>query len=143
MRVLLVDDHPVVREALCAVLQSEPDIEVVGKAVNGRHAVELTRALQPEVVVMDVRMPEKDGIATTRLVRTEFPQVCVIGLSVGPDPKDAAAIREAGAATCVDKGDPQAVITAIRQCVCSTSRPSPSCPPPPLGRCATSTNRPL
>jgi DNA-binding NarL/FixJ family response regulator len=124
MRVLLVDDHPIVREAICAVLQSAPDIEVIGKAANGRHAVELARILQPEVVVVDVRMPELDGIATTRMVRTEFPQVCVIGISVGPDPKEATAIREAGAAACVDKSDSQAMITAIRQCGCNNSGPN-------------------
>ena len=66
IRVLLVDDHALARTGLRMVLDTEPDIEVVGEAATGRQAIHSARRLAPEVVLMDVRMPELDGIAATR-----------------------------------------------------------------------------
>jgi DNA-binding NarL/FixJ family response regulator len=68
IRVLLADDQALVRAGFRALLDAEPDIEVVGEAGNGIEAIELTRALMPEVVLMDVRMPELDGLAATRAI---------------------------------------------------------------------------
>ncbi len=82
MRVLLVDDHALVRRALWLMLAQELDIEIVGEAANGREAVDLTRLLQPDVVLMDIIMPEMNGIDATRVIHTAFPHVCVIGLSM-------------------------------------------------------------
>ncbi|GAB2569208.1 DNA-binding response regulator [Paractinoplanes abujensis] len=66
IRVLVVDDQPMIRAGIHAILDSQPDLSVVGEAENGRVAVERTRSLRPDVVLMDVRMPELDGLAATR-----------------------------------------------------------------------------
>lgn len=71
IRVLLADDQALVRAGFRALLDAEPDVEVVGEASNGREAIELTRALAPDIVLMDVRMPELDGLAATRAIAEE------------------------------------------------------------------------
>jgi len=96
MRVLLVDDHTVVRQALRLLLEA-PDIEIAGEASNGREAVAFTRRLQPDVVLMDVTMPEMNGIDATRAIHAEWPQVCIIGLSIHGEDAQAEAMRDAGA----------------------------------------------
>ena len=68
IRVLIADDQQLVRTGLRMILDAEPDIDVVGEATNGREAVAMTRELQPDVVLMDIRMPELDGIEATRRV---------------------------------------------------------------------------
>ena len=79
IRVLLVDDHPVVRSGLAGLLGGEPDIEVVGEASDGSEGVERAEALQPDVVLMDLRMPVMDGVeATTRIVAAGGPRVLVL-----------------------------------------------------------------
>ena len=65
IRVLIADDQVMIRDGLATLLASAPDIDVIGQAGNGREAVDLTRSLHPDVVVMDVRMPELDGLAAT------------------------------------------------------------------------------
>jgi DNA-binding NarL/FixJ family response regulator len=90
------------------LLRQEPDCLVLGEAADGKLALQQIARTPPDVVLLDVRMPVLDGIASTRRIRAEFPQVCVVGMSIGPDAKDTAGIQEAGAASCVDKGDPQA-----------------------------------
>jgi len=66
--VLLVDDHTVVRQGFRSLLSAEPDIEVVGEAENGRQAVQLTRQLSPDIVVMDIAMPQLNGLEATRQI---------------------------------------------------------------------------
>ncbi|HKC93215.1 MAG TPA: response regulator transcription factor, partial [Nitrospira sp.] len=79
IRVLLVDDHVMVRQGLRNVLQAYPNIEVVGEAGNGEEAVSIIGKLHPAVVVMDIIMPKMDGIAATRLIRTNYPDIAVLG----------------------------------------------------------------
>jgi DNA-binding NarL/FixJ family response regulator len=81
MRVLIADDHPVVREGLAAMLSRESDIEVVGEAQNGKVAIEKARELKPDIVLMDLRMPEVDGIEAIRRIKLENPRVKFIVLT--------------------------------------------------------------
>jgi DNA-binding NarL/FixJ family response regulator len=81
-RLLIVDDHDLMREATRSMLEGEPDLEVVGEAVNGRHALELCRQMRPDLVLMDVRMPEMDGLTATRAIKEELPAICVLLLTV-------------------------------------------------------------
>jgi signal transduction histidine kinase/ActR/RegA family two-component response regulator len=115
IRVLVADDHPVVRRTLARMLGSEPDIQIVGEAANGERAIELTRHLCPDVVLLDVSMPGMDGIEATRRIQAECPGVQVIGLSMYDEAEKAKAMREAGAVAYLGKTCPaDVVIAAIR-----------------------------
>jgi DNA-binding NarL/FixJ family response regulator len=103
VRVLLADDHAIVRDGLHAILTTRPGIEVVGFATNGREAVALVRTLQPAVVVMDVIMQELNGIEATRKIVAEWPNVRVIGLSMHSDRAYVAAMLKAGACAYLPK----------------------------------------
>jgi DNA-binding NarL/FixJ family response regulator len=78
LRVMVVDDHELVRAGLTGLLADEADIDVVGEATNGREAVQLCQRLRPELVLMDVRMPEMDGLAATRAIKEVRPETAVI-----------------------------------------------------------------
>lgn len=97
MKILLADDHRLMREGLRALLEKE-GLTVVGEAVNGREAITLARSLRPEVVVMDISMPELNGIDATKALAAELPQVRVIALSMNSDRRYVRAMFEAGAA---------------------------------------------
>ncbi|MCX5638547.1 MAG: response regulator transcription factor, partial [Planctomycetota bacterium] len=81
IRILLADDHGIVREGLRFLLNKESDMEVVGEAEDGRKALELVSKLLPDVVVMDIAMPNLNGVEAARLITHEFPKVKVIALS--------------------------------------------------------------
>ena len=103
------------RQGLASVLDSQPDIQVIGEASNGREAVELARRLRPDVVLMDIAMPEMDGIEATRLIKAEMPQVRVLGLSMLAEEEAAERLREAGAEAYLSKaGAAEALVEAIR-----------------------------
>ncbi len=97
IRVLLVDDHRMMRDGLRALLVSVPDIEVVGEAADGRTALDLVRTLSPDVVVMDIGMADLNGIEATRRIRTEYERVRVIALSTHTDKRYVHHMLEAGA----------------------------------------------
>jgi len=82
IRVLIADDHGIVREGIRMILAAQEDIEVVGEASTGREAVELARRMQPDVVLMDISMPDLNGIEATRRIREEMPGVQVLGLTM-------------------------------------------------------------
>ena len=84
-RVLLVDDQTLIRQGIRLLLMTEPGIEVVGEASNGREALEMVEKLRPEVVLMDVRMPEMDGVAATREISTRYPETGIIILTTFDD----------------------------------------------------------
>jgi len=81
IRVLCVDDHPLVRKGIASILLTEPGMELVGEATDGREALRLFRALTPDVTLMDLRMPGLDGIAATRAITAEFPDARIIALT--------------------------------------------------------------
>ena len=86
IRIIVADDHRIVRNGLRTLLNSEPDIEVIAEAENGRKTVQLVRELLPDVVVMDVTMPDLNGMEATRQIVSEFPQVKIIALSMHHQP---------------------------------------------------------
>jgi len=103
IRVLIVDDHVMVRQGLRAVLQSYPNIDVVGEAGNGEEALSSVAKLQPTIVVMDISMPSLDGIGATRLIKTQYPQIAVLGLSVNAPSYHVDAMLKAGAFDVITK----------------------------------------
>jgi PAS domain S-box-containing protein len=104
-RVLLVDDHKLILDSLTATLKGQPGIEVVGQATDGMQAVALARALAPDVVLMDLRMPGMDGIEATRRIKAERRDARVIGLSMYTEDDAWQAMKEAGAEALLNKGD--------------------------------------
>lgn len=85
IRVLIADDQELIRQSLSFVLDAQADIEMVGTASNGREAIELVRKEKPDVVLMDIRMPEVDGVECTRLIKTAHPRIKVIILTTFDD----------------------------------------------------------
>jgi DNA-binding NarL/FixJ family response regulator len=96
IRVMCADDHPLVRKGIASILNNEPDMELVGEANNGREAVEKFRELQPDVVLMDLRMPEMDGIEATRQIRRDAPEAKIIALTSYDGDQDIYRAIEAG-----------------------------------------------
>lgn len=103
IRVLLVDDHAMVRQGLRSVLEQYEDVMVVGEAGNGKEAVDQVDALHPSVVVMDINMPEMNGIEATAAIKARYPDISVIGLSVQAGGANEEAMKKAGAATLLTK----------------------------------------
>src|SRR5215475_5191653 len=110
MRILIADDHPVFRSGLRNMLDVENGLQVVGEAATGRVAVEMSRALQPDVVLMDVNMPELDGIAATREVLRDSPHVRVLVLTMFDDDDSVFAAMRAGAHGYLLKGSNHAEV---------------------------------
>ena len=96
IRVLCVDDHPLVRKGIASILANEADMELVGEANNGREAVEMFKQFKPDVVLMDLRMPELDGTSATRIIRQEVPEAKIIALTSYDGDQDIYRALEAG-----------------------------------------------
>jgi DNA-binding NarL/FixJ family response regulator len=117
IRIVLVDDHPVMRHWLTVILQEHPRLEIVGEAPDGEAAVTLVRRLKPDLVLMDISMPGMNGIQATRIIHSELPEVCIIGLSMLQEEAQADAMRDAGAVNYLAKGGPPGeVLTAVLAC---------------------------
>ena len=115
IRVLLVDDHPVVRTGVRGMLAAEPDIDVVGEAGSGVDAVTMAARLRPDVVLMDLRMPELDGVAATGRILADRPQTRVVVLTTYETDADILRAVEAGAAGYLLKdASPEELSRAIR-----------------------------
>lgn len=97
IKVLIADDHQIVRQGLRTLLEREPDLKVVAQSEDGRTTVRLARELAPEVIIMDVAMPDLNGIEATRQIVTERPQVKVIALSMYADRRFVVNMLKAGA----------------------------------------------
>ena len=116
IRVLLVDDQPVVRRALRERFHLEPDMQVVGEASTGREALNLAQTLTPDVVLMDIEMPDMDGIEATAALRTIVPQSAVVILSIHTERQTRIRAQAAGAVAFVEKrGTTDTLLAAIRQ----------------------------
>jgi two-component system NarL family response regulator len=102
-RLLLVDDHAILREALRAMLHAQPDIDVVGEAGNGRDAIRLVRELNPDVVVLDVGMPDMNGIEAAAEILKRGPQIKIVALSTHSDRRFVNEMIAAGASGYVVK----------------------------------------
>ena len=101
---MAVDDHPVLRQGLSAIIANELDMQLVGEAANGREALEQYRALEPDIVLLDVQMPEMNGIEAIRAIRAEFPTARVIVLTTFAGDVLAQTALEAGAQGYILKG---------------------------------------
>jgi len=97
IRVLVADDHRIMREGLRSLLEDRPDIEVIAEAADGRRTVQLARELSPDVVIMDVAMPDLNGIGATRQIIAELPGVKVVALSMHSDTRFVTGMLKAGA----------------------------------------------
>jgi DNA-binding NarL/FixJ family response regulator len=125
-RILIADDHDLVRGGYQLMLDREPDLEVVGEASNGREAVELCQKLLPDLVLMDVRMPEMDGIEATRKIKSELPTISVLVVTTYDNPDYLFEAVEAGAAGYVLKDAPRRqLLDAVRRTLSGES-PSPA-----------------
>jgi signal transduction histidine kinase/CheY-like chemotaxis protein len=118
IRILIADDHAVMRQGLSVSLSLEPDIVIVGEAIDGKMALEKTRNLRPDVVLMDLGMPQMNGIEATQRIHSEMPKVRVIGLSMFDEKERASAMFRAGAVAYLSKScSVHALTAAIRKCV--------------------------
>lgn len=119
VRVLIVDDHPVVRDGLRALLDSIDDAEVVAEAANGMAAIREARTHRPDVVIMDLNLPDLDGIEATRRIRQLVPDAAVLVLSMLEDDESVFAAMRAGARGYLLKGASQGDIERAIQTVAS------------------------
>ncbi|MCM3317291.1 response regulator transcription factor [Rummeliibacillus sp. G93] len=116
IKVLIVDDHHVVRRGLLFFLKTQKDIEVVGEASNGKEAIELTASLQPDIILMDLVMPEMDGIQATKHIKAKYPNIQIIMLTSFSDRDHVVPAIEAGAAGYQLKDiEPDELVLAIRR----------------------------
>lgn len=97
IRVMVVDEHGMVRKGISAYLKNNPDLHIIGEAQNGREAVELCERLEPDVILMDLQMPEMDGITATRLIHKQYPRIQIIALTSFQDRDKVQDVLSAGA----------------------------------------------
>ena len=115
IRILCVDDHPLLREGVAAVLANQPDLQLVGSASNGREAIEMFRRLHPDVTLMDLRMPDMNGIQVIGTLRSEFPAARFIVITTFPGDVQALQALKAGASGYLLKSSlGEALIDTIR-----------------------------
>ena len=116
VRMLIVDDHAMVRSGLRYMLAKEPDLKVVGEAANGREALTLCRDLRPDLVLMDVNLPDTDGLTVTQAVKREYPGIGVIIVTVHENPDYLLRALKAGASGYILKDAARSeVLAAVRQ----------------------------
>ncbi len=115
MRVLLVDDHAVVRSGLRLLLGAEKDVEVVGEASTAREAIRLAETVQPDVILMDIGLPDLSGIEATREIKKRLPNVAIVALTIHEDQEYFFKMLDAGASAYVPKrAAPEELLTAVR-----------------------------
>lgn len=126
LRILLADDHAVVRLGLKSLLESEDDMIVVGMAKNGREAVRLAQTERPDVIVMDLMMPQMDGVEATAAILSERPETKIIVLTTYGSADNVAHALQAGAVGAITKTEEDAtLVTAIRRVAAGRAAVSP------------------
>jgi CheY-like chemotaxis protein len=122
IRMLIADDHVMIRQGLRTMLEAYKDVHISGEAANGAEAITLAQQIQPDVVLMDINMPQMNGIDATAGIKQHFPNMVIVGLSVNADRRNREAMIKAGAATLLTKEAPvEELYQAIRQAL----KPSP------------------
>ena len=135
IRVVVADDHKVVRAGIRELLADEPDIEVVGEARDGREAVEFALAQRPDVVVMDINMPELSGVEATRQIRAAAPEVHVLALTAYQDDPYVYGLLDAGASGYILKtAEGQEIVRAVRATAAGQSAIDPAVAPRLIAR---------
>jgi PAS domain S-box-containing protein len=115
IRVLIADDHLIMRQGLRRLLSEESDIEIVGEAGDGATAIGMARGLLPDVILMDINMPGVNGVQATATIHAELPETIIIGLSMFEEPEKAAEMRQAGAAFYLAKSEAsESLVAAVR-----------------------------
>jgi len=141
-RIIIADDHQIVRQGLRRLLESEESFSVIGEAANGRAAVHMAEELSPDVIVMDVTMPDLNGIDAARQITTKHPEIKVVGLSMHADSRFATEMLRAGASGYLLKEDAfEELATAIRQVLSGQIYVTPSIAGALLGRSMESQHR--
>ncbi|MEX2573694.1 MAG: response regulator transcription factor [Balneolaceae bacterium] len=115
IKILIADDHPLMRRSLRKILSEDDDLQVVAEAINGKEAVELTRSHSPHVVLMDVNMPEMNGIEASRHIISENASVLIIGISFHESDEVAQAMIKAGASSFLTKSKITQTLCAVVQ----------------------------
>lgn len=127
VRILIAEDHTIVRKGLCSLLKNEKDIDVIGEAENGKEAIKQVEELNPDVVVMDISMPLLNGLDATRQIKKRFPEVKVLVLTVHSNEEYISEILKAGASGyIVKKAAPEELVAAIHAISRGNSFLSPS-----------------
>ena len=122
-RVLVADDHKLFREGVIHLLRQEPDLAVIGEAADGQEAVEFTRTLKPDILILDVSMPKLSGVHVAALISRELPQTRIIGLSMHEDDHMAKVMRTAGAAAYLTKGGSSETLLDVVRSLITTKSP--------------------
>ena len=116
IRVVLIEDNDAFRQALELLLELRGEIEIVASEEHGERAVELCKAHEPDVILLDYRLPGLDGVQIARLVRDECPEVAVVVLTAAAQEREIEALLEQGTVACVGKDEPlDVIVEAIRR----------------------------
>ena len=121
-RVIIADDHAAVREGMAALFNCQPDFDVVSEACDGDEAIQQTWVLQPDAVVMDVEMPNVNGMEATRQIKRRQPHIVIVGFSLHADASVARVMAEAGADAYVAKTAPARQIVATLRQACRSGQ---------------------